>query len=258
MDMRVAGAQIPVTRDISANRDTLLRAIEQAAREKADMLLTPEGSLSGYTHDFDAPAVSAALDVVCSAAKAHHLGLALGTCFIEPEDRNCYNQLRFYEQDGSYLGFHSKILCCGSIEDNPGGEINHYAVRPLETRTFKGICIGGLICNDMWANPCCTPQDDPHLATTLSQQGAQVILHAVNGGRSADPVSDLWRMYHEANLRARARAARTWIVTVDNCFPTNLPCAAPSGVIDPEGTFAYRAAAMGEEIFTYTLGIPTK
>ena len=53
MELRVSGAQIPVTADIAANLSTIARALEFAASEEADILLTPEGSLSGYTHQFD-------------------------------------------------------------------------------------------------------------------------------------------------------------------------------------------------------------
>jgi predicted amidohydrolase len=60
--LRVAGAQIPVVRDIGKNVEAISRAIEYAAREKADVLVTPEGSLSGYVHDFDAAATERALE----------------------------------------------------------------------------------------------------------------------------------------------------------------------------------------------------
>jgi len=46
--LRVAGAQLPVRNDVQKNLEAINRAIEFAAREKADVLLTPEGSLSGY------------------------------------------------------------------------------------------------------------------------------------------------------------------------------------------------------------------
>ena len=48
--IRVAAAQIPVTRDIAENVKTITRSIDWAIAENADILLTPEGSLSGlYT-----------------------------------------------------------------------------------------------------------------------------------------------------------------------------------------------------------------
>ena len=43
-ELRVAGAQIAVTRDVGRNVETLRRAIDYAVAEKADILLTPEGS----------------------------------------------------------------------------------------------------------------------------------------------------------------------------------------------------------------------
>ena len=68
MNLRVAGAQIPVTRDIDENLETIFRAMEFAVSEEAEVLLTPEGSLSGYTPEFETAAVEVALDKV--AAKA--------------------------------------------------------------------------------------------------------------------------------------------------------------------------------------------
>ena len=59
--LRVAGAQIPVSSDIEVNVEVIMRAIDFAAAEQADIPLTPEGSLSGYTPNFNAAAVEHAL-----------------------------------------------------------------------------------------------------------------------------------------------------------------------------------------------------
>lgn len=255
MEIRVAGAQIPVVPDIEANLRTLTRALEFAAREQADILLTPEGSLSGYTHTFDREGVRQALEAVTAKAREHHLGLALGTCFVEPEDGRCYNQIRFYQADGTYLGFHSKTLTCGSWAEPPEGEINHYAVAPLRTYGYHGAAIGGLICNDMWANPGCTPIPDAHLSQQLARMGARIVFHAVNGGRDGSEWSDVAWNYHESNLRMRARAGRVWMVTADNCHPTHIRCSSPSGVIDPDGNWACRTEPQGEQFFAYTIAL---
>ena len=247
--MRVAGAQIAVTEDIEANVAAIRRGIEFAAAERADVLLTPEGSLSGYSPHFDREAVLGALDAVTSAARDGGIALALGTCFVEADDGRCYNQVRLYEKDGTHLGFHSKTLTCGTLTDPPRGEISDFAVAPLRTFDLCGTCVGALICNDLWANPGCTPQDDPHLTQQLSRMGARVIFHAVNGGRSGGPGSELAWQYHESNLRMRAMAGGVWIVTVDSCHPTTLPCSAPSGIIDPLGEWVVRAPEQGEALF---------
>ncbi|MDP6597158.1 MAG: carbon-nitrogen hydrolase family protein [Candidatus Poribacteria bacterium] len=257
MNLRVAGAQISVGTDIADNVATIERAIDYARDEKAEILLTPEGSLSGYTHQFDSQRVDEALTRIRERAKTAGIGLALGTCFLEPEDRNCYNQIRFYTQNGTYLGFHSKILTCGSMTNPPEGEINHYTVSPLRTFDFNQVKVGGLICNDLWANPGCTPIPDPHLSHELSEMDTRIIFHAVNGGRSASEWSDVAWDYHQSNLRMRARSGRIWIVTVDNCSPIEIRCSSPSGVINPQGEWVCQVPSKGEQLFSYTITDPT-
>ena len=245
---------MPVTPDIAANYRHIKEAILWASAEKADILLTPEGSLSGYTHEFDANEVRTALTLVTDLAQKSAVGLALGTCFLE-EDGLTYNQLRFYSADGRYLGFHSKTLPTGSMGAEPVGEVNHYAISPLRTFQFDKHTIGGLICNDLWANPTCTPMPDVHLTHLLARRGARIILHAVNGGRSRSEWSDVNWQFHSSNLRMRARASGVWIVTVDSCEPLDIRCSAPSGVIDPLGDWRCQTRDTGIDRFIWN--IPT-
>lgn len=257
MRLHVAGAQIPVTGDIEANVAAIGRAIAVAREAGAEILLTPEGSLSGYTHRFDPEAAREALEEVTSMAREARLGLALGTCFIEPDDDRCYNEVRFYEPNGTFLGFHTKTLTCGTMTEPCEGEINHFAVRPLRTFAFQQVPVGGMICNDMWANPGCTPMPDSHLSQQLSRLGARVLFHAVNGGRDGSAWSEVnWR-FHESNLQMRARAGKVWIVTVDNCAPQTIPCSAPSGVVSPEGEWVCRTEPIGEQFFDYRIDLST-
>jgi len=252
--LRVAVAQISVTRDVAANVETIGRAIDRAVAEKADVLLTPEGSLSGYTPKFDRAEVEAALGKVVGKASSAGLALALGTCFVEPDDGRTYNQIRFYDADGTFLGFHNKILRCGTMTEPTQGEINHFAARPLRTFELAGITVGGLICNDMWANPGCTPMPDPHLSQQLADMGARIIFHAVNGGRDGSAWSrEVYWPFHETNLRIRARTGKLWIVTADNCHPSTVPCSAPSGVLRPDGQWALAAPDQGEQIVVHTI-----
>ena len=258
MRIRVAGAQISVTSDIAENRRAIFRAINYANEQKADILLTPEGSLSGYTHEFDQRKTEIALADIIGLASKHGVGLALGTCFAE-QDGRCYDQLRFYDPDGSYLGFHSKTLTCGTLTDPSEGEIEHYAVSPLRTFEIKGILCGGLVCNDLWANPIYTPMADSHLTQQLSELGARIIFHAVNGGSRDD--SEFSRVvtknYHESNLRMRARAGKVHIVTVDSCYPLDLHCSSPSGVLGSEGNWLTQVPMQGERFFSHDIVIET-
>ncbi len=253
MGLRVAGFQMAVSNDIARNAASICEAIESAAAQGAHLLLTPEGSLSGYTPVFPEADLAAALVQVTRHAARCGVALALGTCRREPDDGRLYNQLRLYNRRGDCVGFHTKQLLCGVCEDNPDEEHNQFDRRPLRVFDLDGITIGALICNDLWANPACTIEPDPHLTRQLARKGARVILHAVNGGRDA---SDLWKWhwnFHESNLQLRARADNLWIVTVDSAEPVTLPCSAPSGVIAPDGRWVCRTAPYGEELFLYEI-----
>ena len=46
--LRFSGLQMCVSGDLRRNEDKILGALKLAAQDKADFLLTPEGSLSGY------------------------------------------------------------------------------------------------------------------------------------------------------------------------------------------------------------------
>lgn len=251
--IRVCCAQLCVRDDIAENVRSINGAIDFAAGQQADILLTPEGSLSGYTNRFDQKAVEKALPDILARARKTGLGLALGTCFYETE-KECYNQIRFYDKDGRYLGFHSKILRCGGMEPPNSGEIDYYATTPLKVFDFHGITVGGLICNDMWANPGCTPMPDPHLSQQLSRLGAKIIFHAVNGGRSADEFSQVvCRGFHEGNLRIRAAAGRVWICVADNAYPETVPNSCSGGVIMPDGSWAVKMETQGVRYCAYTI-----
>ena len=252
-ELRIAGIQMNVTGEIPRQVETIIAAIGRASAAGADILLTPEGSLSGYSPVFDVDAVETGLNQVVKTARKRGLALALGTCYRE-DDGIVYNQIRFYDRNGVYQGFHSKILRCGTMTEKAEGEINDYGMTPLRTFEVNGIRAGGLICNDLWADPSCTPMADPHLTHLLAEQGARVIFHAVNGGRDGS----LWARevvwtYHEMNLRMRAAADKIWIVTVDNSYPDEMPCSAPSGVIDPCGQMVCHVPPQGEQFFVYTI-----
>ena len=137
--LRVAIAQIPVSADIATNAATIHRALDKAIEANAEILLTPEGSLSGYTHLFDQKQVDKHLPAILKKASAAHLALALGTCFVEPHDSKCYNQIRFYDTDGTYRGFHSKTLLRGTLTEPPvGGTLTDLWAKALVLQDGNG------------------------------------------------------------------------------------------------------------------------
>ena len=259
--IRVAGAQIPVGTDIAENVAAITRAIEFAAREKADVLVTPEGSLSGYTPEFDAAATQRALVTVLERARAAKIALVLGTCF-QSEDGRRYNAQQFYEADGDYLGFHAKILLCRRMSDPVGkGEVDGFQTRPLRTFQLNGFTVGGLICNDLWANPEWTPMDDPYLARKLSEMGARLLFVSANTGRGIGPERAVSRAFHDANVRMRTRTGKLWSVVVNAGDPESTPdriLHCPSGVMGPDGEWALMVTSPKEQFFAHTIELEAR
>ena len=50
--LRVAGAQIPVTKDLEYNKKEIFKALDWAKENEVDHILTPEGALSGYCNQW--------------------------------------------------------------------------------------------------------------------------------------------------------------------------------------------------------------
>jgi predicted amidohydrolase len=267
--IRVAGAQMAVGSDPQENAARVIAAVRRSAAAGVDLLLTPEGSVSGYhtDPDFPAQAIRDAVEAIRGEASRLAVALALGTCYVEA-DGHRYNQIRFYDRAGSLAGVHSKILLCrrarGKTTTNrrwdggvigeasaPGrDELGVFAAGRLEPVLLDGMLLGGLVCNDLWANPECTQMDDPHLLQRLAEQGAKLVLHAVNSGHASGDELRLHRSFHEANLRMRTRSAGVFLVTVDAADADGRRSAmAPSGVLNPSGNWLVRSRFVGEELF---------
>ena len=253
--MRITLAQLPVNDwDIGANLLQIKDAVAQSADEHSNIVLTPEGCLSGYHHRFDSAQLKDALEELEAFAAQRHVGLALGTC-MEEADGLRYNELRFYAPGGEYLGCHTKTLLCGAGEPVQG-EVNCYAVKPLRVFDFMGVTVGGLICNDLWANPGCTPMPDTHLTRQLARMGAKIVFHAVNGGRDVGTVAKgLDRRFHEVHVLMKARADGLVICTVDNAFPEHIGVSSLGGTAAPNASWLHTLPDMGRQVATFDIAI---
>lgn len=255
MKLKIALAQLLVAESIDSNLQGILRGLRYAKEEGAQLLLTPEGSLSGYTHDFDRALQRKARIEVEETARELGVGMVLGTC-QEEDDGVCYNEQRFYTSEGEFVGFHAKILRCGTLKDPPQGEINHYGTKPLQTFSLFGITVGGLICNDLWATPGYTPVPDPHLVWQLRKMGAQIIFHSVNGGGDGTEFMSVYRAYHASNLSLWAKASHIPIVSVDAlAAPGIYPVACQGGVVNANGERVFSLPDTGEQMGVWELDI---
>jgi predicted amidohydrolase len=249
--IRFAGLQMNVTSDISSNKNHIIEGIRKAAKEGADFLVTPEGSLSGYTSNFDQKAVDKALPEILAVAKELKVGLFLGTCYKDQikDVSYCYNQIRVYAPSGEFLGTYAKILRCSPL-DLPGtAEMTDYVEGELRIFEWKGVKIGTLICNDLWATPGYTTIPNPYLGWKLKQMGAQVIIHCINSGND-----QRYRKFHESSAELWALSLQIPIMEV-NAAQGQKQINAGSGLIAPDGTRTTIVPDSGEAFFKVDISL---
>lgn len=242
----LTGLQMTVTSNIKTNKETILNGIRKAVMDGSDFLVTPEGSLSGYTSNFNRNDLAVALEEVVAEAKKLRVGLMLGTCYKEliGEKEYCFNQVRVYGPDGLFMGAYSKILRCSSLDIPGSGEMVEYVEGELRTFDWNGIRFGILICNDLWATPGYTTLPNPYLPWKLKQMGAQLIIHCINSG-----TNQKYRPFHESSAELWALAIHVPIFEVNAAQGKEI-INAQSGLIDKNGERKYRVPEAGEQFFT--------
>jgi predicted amidohydrolase len=247
-EIRMAGLQMLVVSDISKNKEQILKGITRAATEGATFLITPEGSLSGYTSDFKQEELSSALEEVRDSARKMKVGLMLGTCFKEVKKGKeyCFNQVQVYTPDGQSLGAYSKILRCSELDVPGTGEMAEYAEGTLRTFEWEGCNFGILICNDLWATPGYTTMPNPYLPWKLQQMGAQFIVHCINSG-----TAQLYKPFHESSAELWALSLHIPILEVNAAQDERIN--AQSGLIDAQGKRILRVPDNGTQFFIVTL-----
>jgi predicted amidohydrolase len=246
LSLVLSGLQMTVTNNIKNNQEQIINGIQKAALEGASFLVTPEGSLSGYTSNFNQSELSAALEEIRAAAGKMKVGLILGTCYKEliKGKEYCFNQVRVYAPDGHFIGEYSKILRCSNLDIPGSGEMVEYAEGELKTFNWEGLRFGILICNDLWATPGYTTMPNPYLPWKLKQMGAQFIIHCINSG-----TVQLYRSFHESSAELWAFSTHMPILEV-NAAHGNETINAQSGLIDADGARSLRVPDSGEQFFT--------
>eukprot|EP01084_Bolivina_argentea_P009531 17791_1 len=258
ISITVAGAQVPVSTNMSQNVEHIKWAISIASQQNVDYLVTPEGSLSGYYSEYNQTEVNYYLSDIVSYAASKHIGLILGTCFDEIDKNNNahkYDQQRFYDQKGNYIGFYAKQLLTSSLQYPGSGEAHDFIAGkskgfdlPLLNYN-KTIRVGGLICNDMWAFPACSPYDDPHLSHVLASQfGVEIIFHSVNPGPGN---VEMILPFQTSNLQLRAQADNIYIVTVSPVAVQGQNCY--SGVVANNGSWLVKSDLGKQDVFIWTI-----
>jgi predicted amidohydrolase len=171
-EMKVAIAQIkPVLGDFKANLEIHLEIISRAGDQKADLVIFPELSLTGYTlkdltSEVAIRADSPELAPLLKASKK--MDIVVGA--VEESEEFLFYNSALYISDGRILHTHRKLYLptYGMFEEG-----RHFATgRRLSAFSTGFFKAGILICEDAWHSVC------PLL---LTLKGALVIINLANG-----------------------------------------------------------------------------
>jgi len=198
MQLRLALAQIATALgDVSANLEKHIQLIKAARSEKADLILFPELSLTGYVLQDIVPTVASAADednreFRVLLRESRDLDIVVG--FVDEDSRHRFYIASAYLSGGKILHVHRKVYLptYGLFDEgrffSPGDSVRSFATR------FGSA--GILICEDFWhASP-------PYL---LWLDGADLMLFA-----SASPGRGL-------NERDRLESA-WWVESVNQSY----------------------------------------
>ena len=234
--MRTAIVQCDgVLGDLDANIEIARRHIRDAVAEKAQLIVFPELSLTGYsigsvTDDLVIEAHDARLAAV--AAEAGDAAVVLG--FLEsPNGVQTYNSAAYFE-GGALVHVHRKLYLptYGVFEErkhfNPGTSLRAFSTRQGRMAT--------LICNDAW---------QPVLAFVAVQDGAQVLI--VPSASSTHAPMAHTKSYWNEITRFYGRMFQSYVVFANRVgHEGELSFWGGSHVIDPWGEVV-AVAPEGEE-----------
>ncbi len=239
--LRVATCQFSVEADIEHNRRWVLRQIEQAATQGAQVAHFSECALSGYA-GVDVPNIAAldwerltsATREIQQAAKRHKMFVLLGSTHRLSGDHKPHNSVYVIDSKGNIAGRYDKRYCTGECSPRATFDLSHYSSGDHFT-TFRvgGITCGVLICYDYRF---------PELYREYKRLGVDVLFQSFHNARTtvvADQKYNIWKTIVPATMSCRAAENHFW-VSANNS--TTRPSRWASFAVRPDGQIVGRLA----------------
>lgn len=263
----VAAAQLgPVPRAATraAVVERMLALMEQAARERATLVVFPELALTSFFPRwaiddeveldgfYEASMPGPDTEPLFAAARALRLGLSFGygELAVRSGQRRRFNSAVLAGQDGSLVGHYRKVHLPGDREPQSGFEFQHLEKRCFESgdlgfpvwRAFGGV-VGMLICNDRrW----------PEAWRVLGLQGVELVLVGYNTPlhNPEAPAHDrLVQFQHRLVMQAGAYQNATWAVAVaKGGVEEGQAMLADTVIVAPSGEIVASSKTDGDEL----------
>jgi predicted amidohydrolase len=233
--LQVATCQFSVEADIDHNRRWILKQIEEAANQGADIVHFSECALSGYA-GVDIPNIAAldwdrlttATQEIQAAARTWKLWVLLGSTHRLSDGHKPHNSVYVIDAHGKIVDRYDKRFCTGKSERRQQSlDLAHYTPgNRFVTFRIKGVTCGVLICYDYRF---------PELYRHYRKLGVNILLQSFHNARSsvvADPKYNIWKTIVPATMACRAAENHFW-VSANNS--TAKPSRWPSFAVQPDG-----------------------
>lgn len=222
-----------VPSDVAANTAALDRTAAKAKAAGADLLMTPEMFITGYSigDDIGRLAAEQPLDRVREVAKRHGIAIVAGG----PESLNdsstppFANSAWFIDETGEVLGRHRKVQLFGDLDRS------HFSAgdSPVSMVHYRGFNIAMLICFDV---------EYPETVRAAAHAGADFM---------AVPTAqmDPFRFVNEHLIRTRAWENSVYVAYANQIGPDgDFAYVGRSVIADPFGEHLAFASAENEEL----------
>ena len=237
--LRVATCQFSVEAEVDHNRRWILRQIEEAADQGADVAHFSECALSGYAGvdiasivELDWDGLESATREIMAAARRHNVWVLLGSTHRLDDQVKPHNCVYVINAQGEIADRYDKRFCTGQAGRRPTLDLCYYSPGNRSvTFTIRGVKCGVAICYDYRF---------PEIYRELKQLGVQVLFQSFHNARSsvvADPKFNIWKTIVPATMQCRAAENHFW-VSANNS--TARPSKWASFAVQPDGQITGR------------------
>ncbi len=229
-DVRIALANLRVPSTPDESVSLAQRAVEEAARQRADFICFPECFVPGYRSAEtpgakpDARFLADAWDAIAKTAARANVAVVLGTERVTDAPLPLISAL-VIKRDGTIDGFQDKVQL------DPSEEPIYSAGTGRRIFTADGITLGISICHEAFRYP--------ETVRWPACRGAQIVFHpqALSpepGGHRPTTYGEPANTFHESAIRCRAAENTCFVATVNYAFegaPATSAIASPDGSI---------------------------
>lgn len=232
--LRVATCQFSVEPEISHNRREILRLMERACQDNADIAHFSECALPGYagvdipdSHSINWDELTAATRGIQQRAKELRMWVLLGSTHRLSDGHLPHNCVYVINSRGQIVNRYDKRFCTGTNGRKPTLDLQHYSPGNRDCIfRIKGLNCGVLICYDYRF---------PELYRELKRENVQIIFQSFHNARQtvvADESYNIWKTIVPSTMSCRAAENHFWISANNS---TTRPSRWGSFAVRPDG-----------------------